>query len=204
MEPVWALLRGLVIGFAIAAAIGPIGLLCIRRTLVDGAAVGVASGLGAATADGLYASVAAFGVTALADLLIGMRRPLGVVGGAFLVGLAIHALRSRPQATADRPPRTLLSAYATTVGLTIANPATILSFAAAFVGLGLAGHDTATAAALVVGVFTGSASWWVVLAVIVAALRDRLGPEALRRLAAGSSVLIGLLGLAAVGASIAA
>jgi len=204
LEPVWALLRGLVIGFAIAAAIGPIGLLCIRRTLVDGAAVGVASGLGAATADGLYASVAAFGVTALADLLIGMRRPLGVVGGAFLVGLAIHALRSRPQATADRPPRTLLSAYATTVGLTIANPATILSFAAAFVGLGLAGHDTATAAALVVGVFTGSASWWVVLAVIVAALRDRLGPEALRRLAAGSSVLIGLLGLAAVGASIAA
>jgi threonine/homoserine/homoserine lactone efflux protein len=204
LEPVWALLRGLVIGFAIAAAIGPIGLLCIRRTLVDGAAVGVVSGLGAATADGLYASVAAFGVTALADLLIGMRRPLGVVGGAFLVGLAIHALRSRPQATADRPPRTLLSAYATTVGLTIANPATILSFAAAFVGLGLAGHDTATAAALVLGVFTGSASWWVILAVIVAALRDRLGPEALRRLAAGSSVFIGLLGLAAVGASIAA
>jgi threonine/homoserine/homoserine lactone efflux protein len=204
LEPVWALLRGLVIGFAIAAAIGPIGLLCIRRTLVDGATVGVASGLGAATADGLYASVAAFGVTALADLLIGMRRPLGVVGGAFLVGLALHALRSRPQATADRPPRTLLSAYATTVGLTIANPATILSFAAAFVGLGLAGHDTAMAAALVLGVFTGSASWWVILAVIVAALRDRLGPEALRRLAAGSSVLIGLLGLAAVGASIAA
>lgn len=202
MEPVWALLRGLAIGFAIAAAIGPIGLLCIRRTLVDGAAVGVASGLGAATADGLYASVAAFGVTALADLLIGVRRPLGVVGGAFLVGLAIHALRSPPQATADRPPRTLLSAYATTVGLTIANPATILSFAAAFVGLGLAGHDTATAAALVLGVFTGSASWWVILAVIVAVFRGRLGPRALRRLAAGSSVLIGLLGAVAIGASL--
>ncbi len=202
MEPVWALLRGLVIGLAIAAAIGPIGLLCIRRTLVDGAAVGVASGLGAATADGLYASVAAFGVTALADLLIGVRRPLGVVGGAFLVGLAIHALRSPPQATADRPPRTLLSAYATTVGLTIANPATILSFAAAFVGLGLAGHDTATAAALVLGVFTGSASWWVILAVVVAAFRGRLGPTALRRLAAGSSVLIGLLGVVAIGASL--
>jgi threonine/homoserine/homoserine lactone efflux protein len=202
VDPVWALLRGLAIGFAIAAAIGPIGLLCIRRTLVDGAAVGVASGLGAATADGLYASVAAFGVTALADLLIGMRRPLGVVGGVFLVGLAIHALRSRPQATADRPPRTLLSAYATTVGLTIANPATILSFAAAFVGLGLVGHDTATAAALVLGVFTGSASWWVILAVIVAVFRARLGPRALRRLAAGSSVLIGLLGVVAIGASL--
>jgi threonine/homoserine/homoserine lactone efflux protein len=199
-----ALLRGLAIGFAIAAAIGPIGLLCIRRTLVEGRAVGVVSGLGAATADGMYASIAAFGVTALADLLIGARRPLGVVGGLFLLALALHSLRTRPEAAADRPPRTLLSAYATTLGLTIANPATILSFAAAFVGLGIAGHDAVAAAALVLGVFSGSAAWWVILALSVSASRSRLGPMALRRLAVGSSVLIGLLGVAAVGASLAA
>jgi threonine/homoserine/homoserine lactone efflux protein len=204
VELIWACARGFAIGFAIAAAIGPIGLLCIRRTLVEGAAVGVASGLGAATADGFYASIASFGLTAAADLLVGERRPLGVAGGCFLVALAIHALLSRPQAVADRPPRSLLSAYATTVGLTIANPATILSFAAAFLGLGLAGHDTPTAAALVLGVFSGSASWWVILAIAAAAFRERLGPAALRRLAAGSSALIGLLGLAAVGASLAA
>jgi len=204
LEPIWPLLRGLVIGFAIAAAIGPIGLLCIRRTLAEGPVVGVTSGLGAATADGFYASIAAFGVTALADLLIEARRPLGVAGGCFLVALAIHSLSARPQTAADRQSRTLLSAYATTVGLTMANPATILSFAAAFVSLGLAGHDTASAAVLVIGVFCGSASWWVVLALVVASIRERLGPDALGRIAAGSSVLIGLLGLAAVGASLAA
>ena len=204
MEPAGAFLRGLAIGFAIAAAIGPIGLLCIRRTLVEGARVGVASGLGAATADGIYASIAAFGLTAAADLLVGERRPLGIVGGCFLVALAAHALISRPQVAAERPPRSLLSAYATTLGLTIANPATILSFGAAFVGLGLAGHDAPTAAALVGGVFGGSAAWWLALAAGVSAFRDRIGPNALRRLAAGSSVLIALLGLAAIGVSLAA
>jgi threonine/homoserine/homoserine lactone efflux protein len=204
VDLIGALARGLVIGFVIAAAIGPIGLLCIRRTLVEGAAVGAVSGLGAATADGIYASIAAFGLTAIADALVGARRPLGVVGGCFLVALAVHSLRSRAEAAPDRPPRSLLSAYATTVGLTIANPATILSFAAAFVGLGLAGHEASVAAALVVGVFSGSATWWVILAVTVSAFRPRLGPAALRRLAGGSSVLIGLLGLAAIGASLTA
>ena len=194
--------RGFVIGFAIAAAIGPIGLLCIRRTLVEGARVGVASGLGAATADGIYASIAAFGLTAASDLLVGERRPLGIVGGCFLVALAVHSLLSHSEAAADRPPRTLLSAYATTVGLTIANPATILSFAAAF-ALGLAGNDAPVAAALVLGVLSGSAAWWLVFATGVNAFRDRLGPGAIRRLASGSSALIGLLGLAVIGASVA-
>jgi threonine/homoserine/homoserine lactone efflux protein len=197
-------LRGLAIGFAIAAAIGPIGLLCIRRTLVEGVPVGVASGLGAATADGLYASIAAFGLTALSDLLVGARRPLGVVGGAFLVVLAIRQFRSHPSAAPDAPPRSLLAAWATTAGLTLANPATILSFAAAFVGLGLAGHDLPSAAALVAGVTSGSSAWWLMLAALVAAFRPRLGPAGLARLAAGSSVLIGLLGATAVAASLAA
>ncbi len=204
VDLVWALLRGVAIGFAIAAAIGPIGLLCIRRTLAEGPLIGAVSGLGAATADGFYASVAAFGITAISDSLVGARRPLGVVGGAFLVALAIHSLSSHPQAAADRPPRSLFSAYATTVGLTIANPATILSFAAAFVGLGLPGHDAVTASALVLGIFTGSASWWVILALAVAAFRTRLGPVALRRLTTGSSVLIGVLGIVAAATSLAA
>jgi threonine/homoserine/homoserine lactone efflux protein len=151
LDLVWSFGRGFVIGFAIAAAVGPIGLLCIRRTLAEGRAIGAVSGLGAATADAFYASIAAFGLTALSDLLIGARRPLGILGGCFLVILAIHSLLRPAVAAGDRPPRTLLSAYATTVGLTIANPATILSFAAAFVGLGLAGHSATIAAALVLG-----------------------------------------------------
>lgn len=197
-------LRGTAIGFVIAAAIGPIGLLCIRRSLVEGVSVGLVSGLGAATADAFYASIAAFGLTALSDLLVASRRPLGIVGGGFLVVLAVRQFRSHSAPAADRPPRSLVAAYATTAGLTLANPATILSFAAAFLGLGLAGHDAATAAALVVGVASGSSAWWLLLAGLVAAFRPRLGPVALSRLAAGSSVLIGVLGLVAVGASLAA
>ena len=204
MDLIASALRGLAIGFAIAAAIGPIGLLCIRRTLVDGTAVGVASSLGAATADGLYASVAAFGLTAASDLLVGERRPLGIVGGCFLIALAVRSIMSHPAEATERPPRSIPSAYLTTLGLTIANPATILSFAAAFLGLGLSGHDTPTAAALVLGVFSGSAAWWIVLALVVGAFRTRIGPNALRRLAAGSSVLLGLLGSAAIGVSLAA
>jgi threonine/homoserine/homoserine lactone efflux protein len=202
VESAWALLRGLAIGFAIAAAIGPIGLLCIRRTLVEGRAVGLASGLGAATADAFYATVAGFGLTAAADLLMGVRRPLGVAGGCFLVLLAIRGFLARPEASPARPPRSLLSAWATTFGLTIANPATILSFAAAFLGLGLAGHDVASSAALVAGVSLGSATWWLILAVVASALRPRLSPAVLGRVAAGSSVLIGLLGSVAVVASL--
>jgi len=90
------------------------------------------------------------------------------------------------------------------VGLTIANPATILSFVAAFVGLGLAGHDTVTAGALVLGVFAGSATWWVILALVVSTFRDKLGPSTMRRLTSGSAILIGLLGCAAIGASLVA
>jgi threonine/homoserine/homoserine lactone efflux protein len=107
-------------------------------------------------------------------------------------------------AAADSPRRSIASAYATTVGLTIANPATILSFVAAFVGLGLAGHDTVTAGALVLGVFTGSATWWVILALAVWTFRKKLGPAAMRRLTSGSAILIGLLGCAAIGASLVA
>jgi threonine/homoserine/homoserine lactone efflux protein len=204
LDLVWSFGRGFAIGFAIAAAIGPIGLLCIRRTLTEGRAIGAVSGLGAATADAFYASIAAFGLTALSDLLIGARRPLGILGGCFLVALAIHSLLRPAVAAGDRPPRTLVSAYATTVGLTIANPATILSFAAAFVGLGLAGHSAAIAAALFLGIFSGSAAWWIILAACVSAFRSRLGPAGLRRLAAGSSILIGLLGGLAIAASLAA
>jgi threonine/homoserine/homoserine lactone efflux protein len=204
VEQVGSFARGLAIGFAIAAAIGPIGLLCIRRTLADGPAVGVASGLGAATADGFYASVAAFGLTAISDLLIGWRRPLGVAGGAFLVVLAVRSFLARPQAAADAERRSLASAYGTTVALTLANPATILSFTAAFLGLGLAGHGTATAGALVIGVTSGSSAWWLLLALTVSAFRGRLSRAGLSRVAAGSSVLVGLLGAIAVGASLAA
>jgi threonine/homoserine/homoserine lactone efflux protein len=216
-------LRGFVVGFAIAAAIGPIGLLCIRRTLADGAAAGLATGLGAATADAMYGAVAAFGLTAISRALVEARRPLGVAGGAILIGLAVRQIaraawsratsremttRSEMTVRSEMTARTtdggdLATSFATTVALTLANPATILSFAAAFVGLGLATGGGLAAAGLVSGVFAGSAGWWCVLVGVTSVARPRIGPRGMAVVNLGSGALIALLGLLAVAVSLA-
>ena len=158
MEPA-LFLRGLVLGFTIAAAVGPISLLVIRRTLAEGRLVGLVSGMGVATADATYGAIAAFGLTAITDLLIDWRRPLGIVGGLFLVWLAWRTLRSVPGEAAAEDGgarRGLPGAYLSTLGLTLTNPMTILSFAALFVGLGVTGGDLYGATLLTLGVFGGS------------------------------------------------
>jgi threonine/homoserine/homoserine lactone efflux protein len=195
------LVRGFVLGFTIAAAVGPIRLLCIRRTLAEGRVVGLASGLGVATADATYGAIAAFGLTAVTDLLVDWRRPLGVVGGLFLLFLAWRTFRAVPgeAATVASGRRSgLVGAYLSTLGLTLTNPMTILSFAALFVGLGVTGDDAAGAATLTAGVFLGSGAWWVVLVGVVGALRSRVTPAGLRRVNLGSGLLIGAFAVAAL------
>ncbi len=167
--------RGLLLGFTIAAAVGPISLLTIRRTLAHGRAYGLASGLGVALADSTYAAIAAFGLTAITSVLVGGRMLLGLVGGAVLVVLAIRTMLSRPHdvaVVAERPG--LPAAFGSIFGLTMTNPMTILSFAGLFAGLGLTGTGGLDAALLVVGVFLGSASWWVLLTSVVGVLRSRV------------------------------
>lgn len=193
--------RGFVLGFTIAVAVGPISLLCIRRTLAEGRVVGLASGLGVATADATYGAIAAFGLTAVSDLLIDGRRVLGIVGGCFLLWLAWRTFRAVPSdgASADTGARRgLPAAYLSTLGLTLTNPMTILSFAALFVGLGVTGGDAAGAASLTAGVFAGSAAWWVVLVAVVGALRSRVTPRGLRAVNMVSGLLIGALALLAL------
>lgn len=160
------LFKGLALGFSIAAPIGPIGILCIRRTLTEGRAHGLVSGLGAATADALYGMVAGFGLTFISSLLIGQRTWLSLIGGTFLCYLGIRTFLSKPaerEASAQRGG--LLGAYASTLFLTLTNPMTIMSFAAVFAGLGIANAPGAYASSglLVAGVFLGSALWWLVL-----------------------------------------
>lgn len=173
------LLKGIAIGFAIAAPVGPIGVLCIRRTFAEGRAMGFATGLGAATADALYGAVAGFGLTAISGFLLGYQDELRLAGGAFLLFLGVKTFVARPS-TAQAPARGtgLAGAWLTTVALTLANPATILSFAAVFAGAGLGQHryGTGEAAALVAGVFLGSAAWWLVLSGVVERWR-RKHPE---------------------------
>lgn len=171
-----SLARGLVVGFSIAAPVGPVGLLCVRRSLARGFSVGFASGLGAASADAIYGAIAGFGLTAVSNLLIEWKAGFELIGGAMLLRLAWTTARGVPtEHAADAGDGAgLLGAWASTFSLTLTNPATILSFAAVFGGLGLAGGDAERALSLVLGVFAGSALWWLTLSLGVGALRAKI------------------------------
>jgi threonine/homoserine/homoserine lactone efflux protein len=195
-------LRGFVLGFAVAASPGPIFFLCLRRTLAQGRLTGLVSGLGVASADGFYAAIATFGVAALTAAFAAGRRPLAVLGGTVLVLIGARILLQRRQtegAPAAPSGRGLAWAYASTLGLTITNPATIVSFAAlaATLGLGTAG-SFGRPALVVVGVLLGSAAWWCVLVVAASLLRARLGPDLVRVISTVSAIVIVVLGILAV------
>jgi len=193
--------RGLVIGFSIAAPVGPIGVLCIRRTLADGRAAGLVSGLGAATADAFYGCVAGFGLTFISSFLVGQKMWLSLFGGLFLLYLGIKTLLSRPaEKEADLKQRGLLGSYVSTLVLTLTNPMTILSFVAIFAGLGLAntsgGYDSALI--LVFGVFLGSAAWWLFLAGGVGLFRERFNTQGLLWVNRISGLIITVFGILAL------
>jgi threonine/homoserine/homoserine lactone efflux protein len=168
--------KGLLIGFSIAAPVGPIGVLCIRRSLAEGRQIGLATGLGAATADAVYGCVAAFSLTAVSGFLVRQVFWLALLGGFFLCYLGVRTFTSRPcEQAAQATGAGLWGAYLSTLVLTLTNPMTILSFVAVFAGIGF-GTSAAfsNAAVLVVGVFVGSALWWVLLSTSVALLRARV------------------------------
>lgn len=188
-----------------AVPVGPIGLLCIRRSLEDGFAVGFATGLGAAVADAGYGAVAAFGLTVISAFLLAWQTPLALAGGVFLIWLGIGAWQRPPADPAAMPGRARrpLVAFAQTALLTVANPQTVLTFVALFAGLGvMAGEEVGwiAAAALVVGVFLGSAGWWLLLAGGVAGvLRQRLTPRVLawiNRVAGTAIIGFGVIAIA--------
>jgi len=170
-------LRGLVLGFSIAAPVGPIGVLCIRRTLAEGRVAGLLSGLGAASADAVYGSIAALGLTAVSAFLVSQGFYLRLVGGLFLCVLGARTLLTRQTpVSAQATTGGSAGAYASTFALTLTNPMTILAFAAMFAGLGFVGPGASyqEAAALVTGVFAGSMLWWITLTSAVGLLRDRI------------------------------
>jgi len=199
------LLRGLVIGFSIAAPVGPIGVLCIRRTLAEGRVAGLLSGLGAATADAVYGVIAAFGLTYVSGMLIGYQTWIRLVGGLFLCYLGLRTYLSRPaEGAAYAEGEGLLGAYVSTLFLTLTNPMTILAFTAVFAGLGI-GSATGgyrAAALLVLGVFSGSAAWWLILSGGVSLFRSKFTPRALGWInkAAGMVILgFGVLAILSLG-----
>ena len=187
------LLRGLLIGFSIAAPVGPIGVLCIRRTLAEGRIPGLVSGLGAATADATYGGIAGFGLTFISSLLISQQVWLRLIGGTFLCYLGLRTFLTRPaEQAASAKGNGLIGMYASTLFLTLTNPLTILSFAAIFAGLGVAstGGNYLAAGILVLGVFLGSALWWFILSGGVSIFRTKFTTRGLRWVNRISGIII--------------
>ena len=195
------LIRGLIIGLSIAAPVGPIGVLCIQRTLNKGQLYGLLSGLGAATADGSYGFIAGFGLTLISNFLVSQQLWIHLVGGVFLLYLGIRTLLSKPaERAATVKGENLLAAYSSTLLLTLTNPLTILSFVAIFAGVGVGGANRsyASAAMLVFGVFLGSALWWVILSCGVSIVRTKFTTRALRwvnRISGAIIITFGVLAL---------
>jgi threonine/homoserine/homoserine lactone efflux protein len=195
------LIKGLMLGFSIAAPVGPIGILCIRRTLAEGRLNGLVSGLGAASADAFYGALAGFGLSVLTNFLVGQQFWLRLVGGSFLIYLAVRTFLAPPaEQAAQAKAQGLFSAYTSTLFLTLSNPMTILSFVAMFAGLGLDGSQNSplSAASLVLGVFLGSALWWLLLSSLVSTLRRFITPQAAQWVNRLSGLIILAFGLFAL------
>jgi threonine/homoserine/homoserine lactone efflux protein len=183
--------QSLLIGFSIAAPVGPIGLLTIQRTLNQGPAAGLATGMGAAVADAAYGAVGAFGVTVLIQALTAARLPLALGGAAFLLWMAWSIWRAPVAACAAAAEGggNLLRCFAGTFVLTLSNPATILSFIAVFGAL--AGRlQVASPWTMIAGVLIGSALWWLLLASAVGRLRERFDARWRRRVNVASAAVL--------------
>ena len=193
------LLRGLVVGLSIAAPVGPIGVRCIRRTLDRGRLPGLVSGLGAASADMVYGSISGLGLTLISGFLVDQQVWLRLVGGACLCYLGVKTILSQPiEGETDAAGRGLLGLYASTFLLTLTNPITVLSFAAVFASLGLAEAERKGAITLVVGVFIGSALWWLTLSGIVGLVRNKVNRTTMQWINRISGLVISGFGVAAL------
>ncbi|RPI05465.1 MAG: LysE family translocator [Ignavibacteriae bacterium] len=199
MEPIF-FLKGLIIGFAMAVPIGPIGIMCIRKTLAEGHSRGLVVGLGAATADSLYGAIAAFGLTFISDMITGQHFWVSLVGGGLLLFLGIRTFRTkRKDPIVPYDNKGLLGSYISAFLLALTNPLTIFAFVAVFAAFGL-GHKLVIVSAcmLVLGVFAGSCLWFLTLGYVATLFRKKLDAEGIRWVNRISGVLIILSGIAAL------
>ena len=194
----WGLfIKGFIIGFSIAAPVGPIGILCIQRTLSGGNVQGLVTGLGAATADAVYGFIAAFGLTFISNFLVDQSLWFRIIGGFFLCYLGIRAFFKKPgDQTVSVANSTTLSAYGTTFFLTLTNPMTILFFAGIFAGLGIVSESIhyASAGLMVIGVFTGSGAWWLLLSGATGLFRNKVNERKLSIVNKISGIVIVVFG----------
>jgi len=192
------LFKGLILGLAVAAPIGPIGMLCIRRTLTNGRRSGIISGLGTATADMFYGCVAAFGVNTILNFLLHIHTYLQIAGGIYLIYLGYQIFISLPaEKSSEARSTNRLEDYISALVLTLTNPMTIVSFSAIFMGLGI-GNTTekyVSASFLVIGIFLGSILWWLILSSLVNKLKSRFDQRKLNWVNKVSGIIICVFGI---------
>jgi len=195
--PSYFFLRGLAVGFALAAPVGPVGVLCVRRALADGRHAAFIAGLGAAFADTFYGAVAGLGVTVVSSFLVEHHIFLRIVGGLILIVLGTRSLCMRqPFEPTPACGPGLLKDFVSTFLITLTNPGTILASMGVFAAFGAFGQqEMGSSAILILGIFGGSTLWWVILSGAASAARSRLSPRALERLNQGSGITLLLFGL---------
>lgn len=195
-------LKGTLLGFSIAAPVGPIGILCIRRTLQYGRFSGLFSGLGAAFADTFYGMIAAFSLTLVSDFLTAQHFWFHLLGGCFLLLLGTKTFFAHTTEVSDGSVahRSIFSDFISTFFLTLSNPLTIFSFIAVFAGLGLAdvSEKFVDAAFLVAGIFSGACFWWLILSEGVTYFRHRVGQKTMAWINRIAGMIIVAFGLGAL------
>ena len=190
--------EGLMLGFAIAAPVGPIGVLCIRRTLHYGRLSGIYSGLGAASADMFYGLIAFLGINLLSDFLLSWQYWLRIGGGIFLIFWGMRIFLSKPR-DQNKPVThgTYVKDFLSTFFLTLSNPLTIFAFLAIFAGLGVVKNVSNRGGWLILGIFLGSCLWWFILCEAVAFIRKKVNPNFLKWLSRIAGLIIIGFGIAA-------
>jgi threonine/homoserine/homoserine lactone efflux protein len=189
----WVLAQGGAIGFLVVAAIGPIAMLCIRTTLERGRIAGIAAGMGVAVADTIYAAIGAYGISFVGAALTSGESWLKLVGGIVLIAFGIYLARKQPASAVEEQevPKSIVADFWMTLALTLTNPMTILSFAGLFAWVsGLRGFPLSEIPALLLGVFTGSAVWWLALAFVIGLIRHRIKPATMLWINRGSAAAI--------------
>lgn len=193
------ILKGVIIGLSIAAPVGPIGVLCMKRTINQGKLYGAASGLGAASADVVYGLIAAVGLTLITEFLLDQQVWIQLVGGIFLIYLGLQSIRTKANHTNEmKERRGLLGAYITTFFLTLTNPMTILSFLGVFAGISSMDTLKGSSLQVVLGIFIGSMLWWVLLTLIVGMIRQSLSAKSMIWINRISGLVLTLFGMISI------
>jgi threonine/homoserine/homoserine lactone efflux protein len=201
VETIPLYLKAAGVGLAVAAPVGPMALLCMRRTLTRGWRLGLATGLGIAAGDAIFAGVAALGLAGVSAFMLAHQKPLHLAAGLFLLWLGLRAFLRKPEDQAAVRPETgsWLGAFTGSMLLTLTNPPTIIMFAAIFAALApRQGFDPAAGALTVAGVFSGSLLWWIGMVAAVSLALHAIGQRARRWIDRISGVVLAACGLAEI------